>query len=94
MKQAIKFALVAAAMTAVLAGCSKTEDATLLPPKVDAPAGQGAGDSGSTSNADLKRIRELAEKEDADRAAQQKKAGDLNKQITEGLREPAKVRTY
>lgn len=60
MKQAIKFTLVAAAMTVLLAGCGKTEDAGPKPsPSVDAsecdklpdpkPKGEGAAAAGAAA---------------------------------------------
>jgi cell division protein FtsN len=78
--------LAVAVTTAILmTACSKTEQGTQ--PAANAPATPASGLDGK-SKEDLARIRELMEKEEARKQAQETKSKSLQEQMKDGSRAP------
>ena len=78
-------AAVVIATTWMLTACSKTEPTGQ--PAANAPTAPASA-PGTRANDDLARIRELMEKEEARRVAEEAKAKSLQKQLSDGGKAP------
>ena len=84
-RTATSIAAVVIATTGMLAACSKTEPAGQ--PAANAPA-IPASAPGTKANDDLARIRELMEKEEARKVAQEAKAKSTQQQLLDSAKAP------
>ena len=84
-RTATSIAAVAIATTWMLAACSKTEPAGQ--PAANAPAIPASAPDTKAKD-DLARIRELMEKEEARKVAEEAKAKSLQKQLSDGGKAP------